>query len=81
MHIPYTPYGCYGLISATSEPFDQSQRTDIVHLPESTKVGVRFCKPGKRQCHSAKHDTEDSDIFISSQPTVNRQTNTYCRAQ
>ncbi len=55
----------------------------IVHLPDSefTEVGVRFCKPGKSQHRSAKRDTEDSDTFAISQTTVNRQTNTYSRAQ
>ncbi len=53
----------------------------IVHLPEFTEVGVRFCKPGKSQHRSAKRDTEDSDTFAISQPTVNRQANTYSRAQ
>ncbi len=37
----------------------------IVLLPEFAEVGVRFCKPGKRQYHSAKHDTKDSDISSS----------------
>jgi hypothetical protein len=53
----------------------------IVHLPEFTEVGVRFCKSGKNQYRSAKRDTEDSDTFSISQPTVNRQANTYSHAQ
>jgi hypothetical protein len=52
-------------------------RLIIVHLPEFTEVGVRFCKPGKSQNHSAKHDTEDSGTFAISQPTVNRRIDTY----
>jgi hypothetical protein len=48
----------------------------IVHLPEFTEVGVRFCKPGKRQHRRAKRDTEDSDTLDVSLPTANRQANT-----
>jgi hypothetical protein len=58
----------------------------VLQLPEPAEVGVRFCKPGKRQYHSDKldaedSDTKDSDMSTSSQPTVNRQIITYCRAQ
>ncbi len=51
----------------------QTITTLIVHLPEFTEVGVRFCKPGKSQHCSAKRDTEDSgsDTLAISQPTVN----------
>jgi hypothetical protein len=42
---------------------------------------VRFRKQGKSQHRSAKRDTEDSVTFAISQPTVNRQANTYSRAQ
>ncbi len=52
----------------------------VLQLPEPAEVGVRFCKPGKRQYHSAKLDAEDSDIPTSSRPTVIRQINTCCRA-
>jgi hypothetical protein len=58
----------------------------VLQLPEPAEVGVRFCKPGKRQYHCAKldtedSDTEDSDMSTSSRPAVNRQIITYCRAQ
>ncbi len=45
----------------------------VLQLPEPAEVGVRFCKPGKRQYHSDKLDAEDSDIPTSSRPTVIRQ--------
>jgi hypothetical protein len=48
----------------------------VLQLPEPAEVGVRFCKLGERQYHSAKldtedSDTEDSDMSTSSRPTVN----------
>ncbi len=58
-----------------------SRSPSVLQLPEPAEVGVRFCKPGERQYHCAKHDTEDSDVSTSSRPTVNGQTNTHCRAE
>ena len=41
----------------------------VLQLPEPAEVGVRFCKPGKRQYRSAKLDTEDSDTEDSDMST------------
>ena len=45
----------------------------VLQLPEPAEVGVRFCKPGERQYHSAKHDAEDSDITTVILPAVDRR--------